>query len=270
MAELSLSLWLWTNFAEYHFSAKPFVGAQSHVVRGLIPLMEYNTTLSFYNWNTNLKDFCNQTIKVITLPIAPSINVSDVGERRMRIQFVPKLNPDSVHLINTAVATDAAGTGNNCSVSASTLKTSCDIESLRSGTEYSVRARTCIGMHCSVDSPVITVKTLIEASPSEEETTTTMSETTPITTPSTDPTPVPTATPSEDKSTASTNPTPEPTATPSEDSDNLNAGIIIIRINQINKNDWNTDAFDLRSEYDPPEECFNLNVYGKQQFTYVL
>nr|VZI07874.1 unnamed protein product [Spirometra erinaceieuropaei] len=226
----------------------------------------------------------------------------------MRIQFVPKLNPDSVHLINTAVATDAAGTGNNCSVSASTLKTSCDIESLRSGTEYSVRARTCIGMHCSVDSPVITVKTLIEdtdptlvptappseASPSEDETTTTMSETTPITTPctstpvvtpsgevtpspATDPTPVPTATPSEDKSTASTNPTPEPTATPSEDSDNLNAGdiaaivigvlvglllisIIIIRINQINKNDWNTDAFDLRSEYDPPEECFNLNV----------
>nr|VZI47275.1 unnamed protein product [Spirometra erinaceieuropaei] len=163
MAGLRIGLWVWTNGTPIPTLVDAAVGAQNRTKSGLSPLTEYNTALTFYNMNKNVNDTCNQTIKALTFPNAPIIKVSDVGGSWMRITFESTLKADSFNLINTAVATDAAGTKTSCSVSASILEISCDLESLRSETEYSIIARTCIGMHCSVDSPAITVKTLTEA-----------------------------------------------------------------------------------------------------------
>ncbi|KAL7055355.1 hypothetical protein AAHC03_022781 [Spirometra sp. Aus1] len=161
---LQIVLWVWTNGTPIQTLVDASVGAQKRTLSGLSPLTEYNTALSFLNSNRNLEDICNQTIKVLTFPNAPIIKVSDVGGSWMRISFEPTLKADSFNLTNTAVAMDATGTKTSCSVSASIQEISCDIESLRSETEYSIIARTCVEMHCSVDSPAITVKTLTEDS----------------------------------------------------------------------------------------------------------
>nr|VZI48125.1 unnamed protein product [Spirometra erinaceieuropaei] len=183
---LQIVLWVWTNGTPIQTLVDASVGAQKRTLNGLSPLTEYNTTLAFLNINRNLEDICNQTIKVLTFPNAPIIKVSDVGGSWMRITFEPTLKADSFNLINTAVAIDATGTRTSCFVPASIQEISCDIARLRSETEYIIIARTCIGTHCSVESPAISVKTLTEA----------------------------------------TNPTPVSTATPPEDSNKLNGGQI--------------------------------------------
>ncbi|BHF82471.1 hypothetical protein SprV_0802560900 [Sparganum proliferum] len=162
MVGLQIGLWVWTSGAPIRFLVDASVGAQKRNLSGLSPLTEYNAALSIHNSNKNLEDICNQTIKVLTFPNAPMIKVSDVGSSWMRITFEPTLKADPFNLINTAVAMDAAGTRTSCSVSASIQNISCDIGSLRSDTEYSIIARACVGEHCSVDSPAITVTTLTE------------------------------------------------------------------------------------------------------------
>nr|VZI47267.1 unnamed protein product [Spirometra erinaceieuropaei] len=216
-------------------------GASMAILDGLRPLTQYNAIMFVRNPYSNKHNISKQVICVLTAPNPPTVKIIEVSQTSMTVSLVPAAGSENFNLTYVVKAASEHAPEKECTTSDQTHQRQCTLLGLETATEYSVTAKACNGKQCSLESQRIIQQLESTASPSEDETTTTMSETTRIPTPctstpvvtptgevtpspgenkstaATDPTPVPTATPSEDKSTAATDPTPVPTATPSED-----------------------------------------------------
>uniref|UniRef100_A0A0V0J8I5 Fibronectin type-III domain-containing protein n=1 Tax=Schistocephalus solidus TaxID=70667 RepID=A0A0V0J8I5_SCHSO len=156
---LTINLWVRANEHAFRSKVDASEGLQKCIVAGLNPLTEYNTSLSFENLENNLIENCNQTIKVLTLPNAPTINISNVESNRISVTFYPMEGAESFNLVFAAMAADKSGNKRNCSVGAGSQNIGCKIEGLQFETQYKITAQACVGLQCSVESPPITVET---------------------------------------------------------------------------------------------------------------